>query len=1642
MQIETLIINGEKVPHTIVPVIGDGACLFRALSYIIYGNLLLAREVREQIAHYVVDNWDAFYFMSYDNDGNNHSCADEYLTDMSEPHTYGGFCELVAAGKIFEFVFEIYRNGELYYQFGDEGNPVARLRFTQDLCNGHFDVYLPYLSESISLFNTQCDTVIHFPQKETLQKSVKANKKRRARYTDSVRIKQLKYSTKKHRQGNREVRSSISQSYQKKNAEAHRASAAVYQQNKPELHRAAVARYEQNNLGKRQERRALPWTVKTLSGMAYDPEVAYESDSTVALGTMNKECNFCHAIKWKDEAPGMCCNAGKVQLPPFESLPEPLFSLLMDLHPEHAHFMDCLRKYNGCFQMTSFGAKQVLEHSFMPTFKVQGQVYHLVGSLLPLPQQEPQFLQIYFVGEDEREVQLRCSNFHDVKPGLVKQLQNMLHNHNTYVKELKTTLEKIPPNCEKFEVVIHADRLPADAHRGRFNAPAANEVALVIVGQQFERRDIVLQSHDNRLRRISEIHRSYDALQYPLLFCRGEDGYSINQYLRDPSTKLPLKQTISAASFYSYRIMVRQGEVNHLLLFRSLLSQFLVDMYAKIESERLSFIKNNQAQLRADSYIHLRDAVGRHDANADQLGQLIVLPSSFTGGPRYMHERTQDAMTYVRHYGRPDLFVTFTCNPRWQEIADALLPGQKPHDRHDIIARVFNLKIKKIMSLLTKGNLFGRVRCFMLSVEWQKRGLPHVHILLWLERRILSDRIDNAICAEIPDPEKDPLLYDIIKANMIHGPCGSLNINSPCMKEGRCSKRFPRLLLKDTQTGDDGYPQYRRRSPADGGFTVKIKNMDLDNRWVVPYNPVLSRTFNAHINVEYCNSVQSIKYICKYVNKGSDQATFGFENQKDEVTRYESGRYISSSEAVWRILAFHIHERYPTVLHLAVHLENGQRVYFNSVNLSDRVTNPAQTTLLAFFELCKSDTFAKTLLYSEVPAYFVWKNNRFQRRKRGKDVEAWPGVKKDNALGRVYTIHPNNTECYHLRILLHEVRGPTSFSHLKTVNGVLHSTYQSACQALGLLEDDKHWDNTLKEGVLCDSPYKLRELFTVMLVFCQLSNPISLWEKYKNNLAEDIQRRLQKELQGSALQLMDVVHNECLLRIEDAVLGLGGQSLTQYGLPQPKRSGVILNNREYLRETSYDTEFLVQQVANNEGSLTDEQLSIYKQILYSVETGSGGLFFLDASGGTGKTFLINLLLAKIRSNHGIALAVASSGIAATLLDGGRTAHSAFNLPLNLIHSETPLCNIAKQSNKAQVLRDCSLIVWDESTMAHKGGFEALNRTLKDIRGTNEVMGGVTVLLAGDFRQTLPVVPRGTRADAVRACVKSSYLWPLIQKRSLKKNMRVLLGCDVSAEQFSELLLEIGNGEYPVVERKITIPSDLGLVVTTLSDLIVKIYPDIENIMQKSTEWICERAILTPKNNMAAVINKIILDSFEGIEMEYKSVDSVIQSDDAVHYPVEFLNSLNPSGFPHHKLVLKVGTPVMLLRNLNPPKLCNGTRLQVNVLQRNLIQATVLTGIARGESVLIPRIPLIPSEYPFEFKRLQFPIKICFAMTINKSQGQTLKIAGIDLTEDCFSHGQLYVACSRVSSSSSLVILAPEGRTTNVVYDEVLSEKSA
>jgi len=235
-----------------------------------------------------------------------------------------------------------------------------------------------------------------------------------------------------------------------------------------------------------------------------------------------------------------------------------------------------------------------------------------------------------------------------------------------------------------------------------------------------------------------------------------------------------------------------------------------------------------------------------------------------------------------------------------------------------------------------------------------------------------------------------------------------------------------------------------------------------------------------------------------------------------------------------------------------VHLENGQRVYFTEDTARDLASGELpKTTLTEFFTLCQVDNFSKTLLYIEVPEYYTWSNKSWQRRKQGTQAAGYPGVKQSQALGRVYTISPQQGECFYLRLLLHNVKGPQSFAALRTVNGDLCSSFCEACLRMGLFEDDNQYHLVMEEAIVSNSPASIRTLFAMILAWCEPSNPMEIYDNHKEAMAEDFlyqQRTLHREEQ---LEMNDDIFNLALSDLQEKVISMGGRQLSEYGLPQP-----------------------------------------------------------------------------------------------------------------------------------------------------------------------------------------------------------------------------------------------------------------------------------------------------------------------------------------------------------------------------------------------------------------------------------------------------------------------------------------------------------
>ena len=266
------------------------------------------------------------------------------------------------------------------------------------------------------------------------------------------------------------------------------------------------------------------------------------------------------------------------------------------------------------------------------------------------------------------------------------------------------------------------------------------------------------------------------------------------------------------------------------------------------------------------------------------------------------------------------------------------------------------------------------------------------------------------------------------------------------------------------------------------------------------------------------------------------------------------------------------------------------------------------------------------------------------------------------------------------------------------------------------------------------------------------------------------------------------------------------------------------------------------------------------------------------------------------------------------------------------------------------------------------------------------------------------------------------------------------------ESFCNFILNIGNGTITKDSEDQWVEMPQKYLVQNKMELIEHTFPNLDN-MQKN--YTMGSGIFCPKNDDAFEINKICLNKMPRESRTYLSFDRV-EDDDDYSAQTELLNSRRPNGFPDHNLILKVGAPVMLLRNLQCG-LVNGTRMEIIAMHDKVLECEVMVGHRKGEIVFIPRIPIYDrsNEYPWTMIRVQYPIRVCFAMTIHKSQGQSMNTVGVYIPQQMFAHGQLYVALSRVTADSGLKIFVEEQSKTNknsknkthlvknIVYQEIL-----
>jgi hypothetical protein len=946
----------------------------------------------------------------------------------------------------------------------------------------------------------------------------------------------------------------------------------------------------------------------------------------------SRTCEKCHAFLMDGEDASFCCNKGKWIAPPLPPLPPKLSNMV-----EHSTSKRLLSSQSRClnnlFCFTAIGASKGFQHfnSAPASVAITGRTYHRLFDIADASHTLHWFLY------DSLERDKKAKEF-KVPSDWTRALNEDLQVVNPYVHNLRmfrTIPEPTPCALELADVGQNGD-FAAILHAA--NSTAVNPRSIVI-----------WRNRDEQPTFVPIFSRHYEPLQYPLLFPHGTAGWGLT-----PTTSGQYQNTLPLTQRQWYRSRLLTDP--RFRIFGRLTCEYLCDMYSRVEEERLKFIHNSRETLATD---HFDDA--EHDGD-EQTN--ISLPASFMGSRKWASEQTADSLALARTYGPPSLFITMTCNPDWPEIVAQLLPGQHATDSPVVVARAFKNRLHRLFHILRTK--IGDITYLTSSNEFQKRGFPHSHIVIQVcsvhSHAQFPSNVQCKIRPELPIheidcivkarlPQDNPSLQAKVQKFMTHNPNHLTREVSRCRKGNKCIYGFPHPITPRTSVNEDGRVLYRRSTERD--------------RWIAPHIPELIDQLDCHIYVDIVFTVSIFTYLYKYLYKGPDHTSFHIprpqDDPVDETKDYVEARYLSAHEAAWRILGFHITSKTPSVACLPVHLPDQ-----NIPRFSGRSTTQQDTTslLMRYFKRPPQHTFDNITYCDYFKDFVLYKWNDSDVLQPGQFLEERNGHCVRNKVctrqvgckvSRITMVSPTAGELFYLRCLLMR-RAARSYSDLRTVEGTTYDTFHDAAIHFGIFttENEAHYVMVEAVASFC-TPHALRFLFARMILEGYPALP--LWNEFKMHLAQDFVLSTHSEERGvdNALKaISDNVHD-------------GGRSLTHFGLPEPlfRSPEVVIEQELYAPRTGA----LLLQARAQFRTMNDEQRTIFTTVVLTATSYSqlGHLcerpFFVEGKPGRGKTFVVDAICSQLRGQAFIVLIVGSSALAATLYEGGRTAHNVFQIPV-------------------------------------------------------------------------------------------------------------------------------------------------------------------------------------------------------------------------------------------------------------------------------------------------------------------------------------------------------------------------------------------
>jgi hypothetical protein len=403
------------------------------------------------------------------------------------------------------------------------------------------------------------------------------------------------------------------------------------------------------------------------------------------------------------------------------------------------------------------------------------------------------------------------------------------------------------------------------------------------------------------------------------------------------------------------------------------------------------------------------------------------------------------------------------------------------------------------------------------------------------------------------------------------------------------------------------------------------------------------------------------------------------------------------------MFGYDIHRHYPPVERMLVHLPNENFITFSAWTRMDKLVDEEflRRTMLTQWFFCNTIfPDARLLTYPQFPSKWLWdgKGRGWDKRKT-----------KHGKIGRLHYVHPSAGERYYLRMLLLTVNGATSYENLRYHNGVYHPTFKQACKSRGLLGDDQEWYNAFDEAAAWATSAQLRKLFVTMVLFCEVGDEYTLFERVWRHLADDIQYQYRDMIGDPNYQLPDSRTRDYLLDHLSVLFAQSGKYIEKLNLPPKTHDPYpLFYNRLVQEELSYpkDPTF---DMDNPTTSLNDEQKHAFITIVDRVQKKQPGFFFVSGYGGTGKTYLWNCIVNCLRGQEKIVLTVASSGVAALLLSGGRTTHSRFKIPCD--PEDDTVCDVSRGTMLSELIELTELVIWERGSHDRQESFRGIGQDL-------------------------------------------------------------------------------------------------------------------------------------------------------------------------------------------------------------------------------------------------------------------------------------------------------------------------------------------